>query len=359
MARLLTFLLLPLAWLYAAVLAGRNWLYDHGWKRSETFAVPLVGVGNLRVGGTGKTPHVLWLVEELLRQGHRPAILSRGYGRQTHGPRLAGPADSAATVGDEPWQYYGQFAGRRVPVAVAEKRGLGVALLLREHPEISIIVLDDAYQHRAVRPALNILLTELARPFYADYVLPAGRLRESRAGARRADVVIITKCPPDLPAAARAAAETQVRRYARPGVPVLFSAYDYAPPQAIQAENELTTGTPAPAPTAGPALLLTGIAQPGPLREYLLGQGYTLGHHAEFPDHHAFTVADLTGLRAHWQPGWPIFTTEKDATRLLAPALRAARAGLPFYTIPVRVAFLGNGGAVLRRLLPEAPAPRT
>ncbi|MCI1187375.1 tetraacyldisaccharide 4'-kinase [Hymenobacter sp. DH14] len=358
MARLLTFLLLPLSWLYAVVLAGRNWLYDYGWKRSETFAVPLVDVGNLRVGGTGKTPHVIWMVEELLRQGHRPAILSRGYGRQTQGPRLAGPADSAATVGDEPWQYYGQFAARQVPVAVAEKRGLGVALLLSQHPEISIIVLDDAYQHRAVRPTLNILLTELARPFYTDHVLPAGRLRESRAGAARADVVIITKCPPDLSSAARAAVAQRVRRYTRPGVPVLFSAYTYAAPQLLPVADDAAAIAAEPTASAGPALLLTGIAQPGPLREYLAQQGYTLGWHAEFPDHHAFTPADLAALRAHWQPGWPIFTTEKDATRLLDPALRAARAGLPFYTIPVRVAFLGDGGAVLRRRLPAAPAPR-
>ena len=106
----------------------------------------------------------------------------------------------------------------------------------------------------------------------------------------------------------------------------------------------------------GPALLLTGIAQPGPLREYLENQGYTIQHHAIFPDHHAFQPDDLAVLGAHWQPGWPIFTTEKDATRLQTPELVAARAGLPLYTIPVRVAFLGNGGTVLRQLLPRAPA---
>ena len=354
----MAFLLLPFAWLYAAVMALRNWLYAQGWKTSETFAVPLLNVGNLRVGGTGKTPHVSWLVEELLRQGHRPAILSRGYGRRTQGPRLAGPADSAATVGDEPWQYYGQFTASRVPVAVAEKRGLGVALLLRAHPETTVVVLDDAYQHRAVRPTLNILLTELARPFYDDYVLPAGRLRESRAGAARADVVIITKCPPDLSVAERAAVELRVRRYARPGVPVLFSAYAYGAPQLLINDNELVAADCGSVAGVRPALLLTGIAQPGPLREQLAAQGYTIRFHAEFPDHHAFVPADLAGLRAHWQPGWPIFTTEKDATRLLDPALRAARAGLPFYTIPVRVAFLGDGGAVLRRQLPAAPARR-
>ncbi|GAB3309141.1 tetraacyldisaccharide 4'-kinase [Hymenobacter humi] len=360
MQSLLAFLLLPFSWLYAAVLAVRNWLYDAGWKKSETFAVPLLNVGNLRVGGTGKTPHVAWLVEELLRQGHRPAILSRGYGRRTKGPRLAGPTDSAATVGDEPWQYYQQFSAQHMPVAVAEKRRLGVALLLQTHPEVTVIVLDDAYQHRAVRPSLNVLLTELARPFYDDQVLPAGRLRESCRGAQRADVVIVTKCPPDLSAAAQAAVTQRIRRYARPAVPVLFSAYAYAEPQPLTAEQEAVAAEPValkvPEPGRKSALLLTGIAQPGPLREHLESEGYTIQHHAVFPDHHAFQPADLQALRAHWQPGWPIFTTEKDATRLLAPELGAARAGLALYTIPVRVAFLGDGGAALRQLLPGAPA---
>ncbi|MGI4762665.1 MAG: tetraacyldisaccharide 4'-kinase [Janthinobacterium lividum] len=349
-------LLLPFSWLYAAVLAGRNWLYDHGWKASAPGWVPLLGVGNLRVGGTGKTPHVAWLVEELLRQGQRPAILSRGYGRQTKGARLATAADSAATVGDEPWQYFEQFGAQDVPVAVAENRQLGLDLLRQRHPELTCVVLDDAYQHRRVRPALNILLTELARPFYHDYVLPAGRLRESRAGAARADVVIVTKCPPGLSAAAQAAAAAQVRRYTRPGVPVLFSAYEYAAPAPLVINNDLAS--PAPVldpsrqPAPGPALLLTGIAQPGPLREHLERLGYSIRYHAALPDHHVFQPADLRALYQHWQPGWPVFTTEKDATRLGGEGeagLRSLWPGplLPMaghtYTIPVRVALLGEG----------------
>jgi tetraacyldisaccharide 4'-kinase len=352
-------LLLPFSWLYAAVLAVRNWLYDRGWKRSAGGWVPLLGVGNLRVGGTGKTPHVAWLVEELLRQGQRPAILSRGYGRQTKGPRLATPADDAATVGDEPWQYFEQFGPLGVPVAVAENRQLGLALLRRQHPGLSCVVLDDAYQHRRVRPTLNILLTELARPFYHDWVLPAGRLRESRAGAARADVVILTKCPPGLPAAQRAA-EAQVRRYARPGVPVLFSAYAYGAPVPLGLGPEVGPASGASPPAPGPALLLTGIAQPGPLREHLESQGYTIVHHARLPDHHAFQPADLAALRPHWQPGWPIFTTEKDATRLASPGLWAGPAGAlagHCYTIPVRVALLGQGAAQLASLVAGATGP--
>lgn len=358
-------LLLPFSWLYAAVLAVRNWLYDHGWKRSAPGWVPLLGVGNLRVGGTGKTPHVAWLVEELLRQGQRPAILSRGYGRQTTGPRLATPHDSAATVGDEPWQYFDEFGPQGVPVAVAESRQRGLDLLQQHHPETTCVVLDDAYQHRRVRPTLNILLTELARPFYHDWVLPAGRLRESRAGAARADVVIVTKCPPDLAAEAQAAAEAQVRRYARTGVPVLFSAYAYAAPDPFAVSFDLDGQAlpPGHQPTPGPALLLTGIAQPGPLREYLESQGYDIRHHAVLPDHHAFQPADLRALYQHWQPGWPVFTTEKDATRLQGegelglrslwpgPALQMVR---HTYTMPVRVALLGNGAARLAQAVAAA-----
>ncbi|RZK52814.1 MAG: tetraacyldisaccharide 4'-kinase, partial [Hymenobacter sp.] len=295
---------------------------------------------------------VTWLVEELLRQGQRPAILSRGYGRQTKGPRLAAPPDSAATVGDEPWQYYQQFSAQGVPVAVAENRQLGLDLLRRQHPELTTVVLDDAYQHRRVHPALNVLLTEWARPFYHDFVLPAGRLREARAGAARADVVIFTKCPPELSAAAQAALVAQVRRYARPEVPVLFSAYAYAAPRPLTAAAR-ALGRPV-ADQLG--LLLTGIAQPGPLREHLRAAGVELAEAFTFPDHHAFTPADLAAVRARWRPGQAIFTTEKDATRLLAPALAAGLAGLPVYTIPVRVALLGTGAARLRQLLPTPSA---
>lgn len=348
-----TKLLLPLAGLYAGVAAGRNWLYDRGWRASAPGWVPLLGVGNLRVGGTGKTPHVAWLMEELLRQGQRPAILSRGYGRQTTGPRLAGPADSAATVGDEPWQYYHWFAARGVAVAVAENRQLGLDLLRQQRPETTVVVLDDAYQHRRVQPTLNILLTEWARLFTRDYVLPAGRLRESRAGAARADVVIITKCPPHLSGADQAALAAEVRRYARPAVPVLFSCYAYAPPQPLT-PAAVAAGVPAP---PGPVGLLTGIAQPGPLREYLQEVGYQLAECFEFADHHAFTVAELAGVAARLPAGLGLFTTEKDATRLAAPALRAALAGRAVYTIPVRVALLGTGAAELGQLVAAAVGP--
>ncbi|RSK50150.1 tetraacyldisaccharide 4'-kinase [Hymenobacter rigui] len=344
MPNLLSYLLLPLSWLYAAVMAGRNWLYEQGWKPQTAFPeVPVLNVGNLRVGGTGKTPHVTWLVQWLRQQGQRPALLSRGYGRRTRGYRLTSPTDTAATVGDEPLQQFQQFAGQ-VPVALCEDRVAGIRQLLQEVPDLTAVVLDDAYQHRRVQPACNILLTEQQRPFYQDWVLPAGRLRESRRGARRADVIIVTKCPLQLPAAEQQQITRRIRRYARPDVPVLFSGYAYGAPVAVP-------GTAASVQPGPEVVLLTGIAQPGPLVEYLAEAGYRIRHHARFADHHAFSPADLQALAAQLQPGQCVLTTQKDAARLMEPHLAASVRNLPVFYIPIEVRFLADGAARLAEQL--------
>ncbi|GAB2965487.1 tetraacyldisaccharide 4'-kinase [Hymenobacter coalescens] len=352
MARLLTLLLLPLSWLYAGVAAVRNWLYDSGAWESSGAEVPLINVGNLRVGGTGKTPHVAWVVQQLLDRGQLPAILSRGYGRRTRGFRLAAAADTAATIGDEPWQHFHGFGGQ-VPVVVDEDRRHGLAELARLAPDVTAVVLDDAYQHRRVRPTLNILLTEQARPFWLDHVLPAGRLRESRRGARRADAVIVTKCPPDWPEAAQQAAAAQVRRYARAGVPVLFSGYTYGAPEPVFEDQH----HPFPVP-GQPVVVLTGIAQPEPLLAELRRQGFAVVAHHRFADHHAFTPAELQAVRAARPAGAALVTTEKDAARLRDPALHTSAADLPLFYVPIRVAFLADGAARLQALLTPLLTPR-
>lgn len=344
MPPILTLLLLPFSWLYAGVMAVRNWLYDTGRKTSGNFwPVPVLSVGNLRVGGTGKTPHVAWLVRELLRQGRQPAILSRGYGRRTRGFRLGSAQETAETFGDEPLQHYQDFGGA-VPVAVCEDRLIGLNQLF-SLPQVGAVVLDDAYQHRRVQPDFSVLLTEQHRPFYEDYVLPAGRLRESRGGARRADVVIVTKCEADLNAVQQQEIARRIRCYARPEVPVLFSTYAYAAPVPL-------AGSAAPPTPGGPEIvLLTGIAQPGPLLDYLTAAGFRVVHHAAFADHHSFTVPEIAAVAAHCGPGRCIFTTQKDATRLLAPALHTEIARLPVFYIPITVEFLADGAARLRQLL--------
>lgn len=352
MPTLLTYVLMPFAWLYAGVLAVRNWLYDRGWKSSARFsAVPVLSVGNLRVGGTGKTPHVAWLVEQLRQQGQQPAILSRGYGRHTRGLRLASTTETAATLGDEPWQQFTHFGGQ-VPVAVSEDRLKGLHELLRLQPQITTVVLDDAYQHRRVRPDFSVLLTEQQRPFYHDHVLPAGRLRESRAGAARADVVVVTKCDPTLTAAVQQEIQQQIRRYSQPNVPVLFSTYVYGAPVPVGRSGAIAEAF------SLEIVLLTGIAQPGPLREYLLGAGYQIVHHAEFNDHHAFTAQEIAALKVHYGPGRRIFTTQKDAARLLDPALHTEMANLAVFYIPIAVEFLADGADRLRQLLPVAIQPQ-
>lgn len=345
MSRLLTLLLLPFSWLYAGVTAVRNWLYDSEKWQSTGAAVPLIGVGNLRVGGTGKTPHVAWVVEQLLDLGQQPAILSRGYGRATKGFRRASAADTAASIGDEPWQHFHGFGGQ-VPVVVDEDRRHGLAELAQVAPEVSAVVLDDAYQHRRVRPDLNILLTEQARPFWLDYVLPAGRLRESRAGARRADVIIVTKCPSDLPAAEQQRVKQHIRRYARPEALVLFSSYEYGVPQPVFG------AAAAPGPEV-PVVLLTGIAQPAPLLAELRRRGYEVVQQHRFADHHAFTAAELQRIGAGLPAGAAILTTEKDAARLREPALHTSAATLPLFYVPIRVTFLADGAVrLLARLTP-------
>ncbi|RSK24150.1 tetraacyldisaccharide 4'-kinase [Hymenobacter metallilatus] len=339
-----SYLLLPLSWLYAAVMAGRNWLYAQGWKGSTAFPeVPVLSVGNLRVGGTGKTPHVAWLVEWLLRQGQQPALLSRGYGRRTRGYRLAQPSDTAATLGDEPLQQFRHFRGL-VPVAVSEDRVAGIRHLLQREPAPTAVVLDDAYQHRRLQPAFNMLLTEQQRPFYSDEVLPTGRLRESRRGAGRADVVIITKCDPQLSATQQRDIRQHVLRYARPEVPVLFSCYDYGRPVPVP-------GTAAPEQPGLEVLLLTGIAQPEPLLHYLEAAGYHVRHHARFPDHHVFQLRELRALATQLRPGQCVLTTQKDAARLMEPTLAASMANLPVFYIPIEVRFLADGAARLAALL--------
>lgn len=341
MPHLLVLLLLPFSWLYAGVMAVRNWLYDKKLKLSFAFEIPVISVGNLRVGGTGKTPHVAWLVAELQSRGAKPAILSRGYGRITKGFRSADAAATAATIGDEPLQHYQDFGGQ-IPVAVAEDRRAGITQLLATHSKLTTVVLDDAYQHRRVRPALSILLTEQQRPFYTDCVLPAGRLRESRAGAHRADIVIVTKCSETLSPAQRQDIAQQVRRYAKPNVPVLFSTYAYGEPVALESLKK---------PPSTDIVLLTGIAQPEPLRAYLGAAGYRIRHHASFGDHHAFTAADVAAVAAQLQPGQCVFTTQKDAVRLLEPSLRMAVAQLPVFYIPITVQFLADDATRLRHLL--------
>lgn len=335
MKYLLSVFTAPLSLLWGLVVFVRNQLFDYGLLKSQSFGVPLICVGNIAVGGTGKTPHVEYLLHLLHEQGYRVAMLSRGYGRRTRGYLLANPQHTAADIGDEPFQI-----SRNCPfaqVAVAEKRVIGIRQLMALPNPPQVIVLDDAFQHRYVRAGLNILLTDAHRLYTTDHLLPWGRLREPASSARRAQVVVVTKCVgserPALPV--------------EEGQHLFYSHIQYAAPQPFDAHSTVLTSNNAPDAAPEPCsyagrsvLLIAGIANPLPLVNYISDSGAQNVTTLSFADHHAFTVKDALRINQAWQklldgmlpdarPALAV-TTQKDATRLqtliphLAPTLRRA-----------------------------------
>ena len=330
-------MLTPLSWLYGGVTALRNRLFDWGVLPSEHFPLPVICVGNLSVGGTGKTPHVEYLVR-LLGGRYRLAVLSRGYKRRTRGFRLADTTDTSETIGDEPFQLKKKFP--QLLVAVSEDRCEGIRRLraLPEEQRPTLLLLDDAFQHRYVKPSLSILLTDSHRLYTRDAVLPVGRLRESACGASRADVVIVTKCEP-LPAASdRVAIRAELAL--REGQTLCFSEIRYGDLFPLFPE-EAPSRTLASLATAE-VLLWTGIAHPEPLARWLRQYAKRISA-IVFPDHHAFTEADVRQIEATYQSlpaaGRLMIVTEKDAARLTAfPFIPAAwRASL--YCVPIEIGF--------------------
>jgi tetraacyldisaccharide 4'-kinase len=326
----LHFLLFPFAVLYDWITRIRNRMYDQGLKPSVRFEVPVISVGNLTVGGTGKTPMIEYLIR--LLSDHKLATLSRGYGRRTKGFRIADAADGAATLGDEPFQLYRKF-GDRVVVAVGEERALAIPSILQEHAETEVILLDDAYQHRRVIPSLNILLSDYNRPFYIDYLLPSGRLREARSGAGRADMIVVTKCPTDLSEGEMATIRQQIHSYA--DRPLFFSRILYgAPVDMAGNEGEVPEKLG----------LVSGIANPIPLERYVSEQ-YKLVKHFNFADHHVYTVSDMLKLKRFVQehPGVGLLTTEKDRVKLDTAELTHHVRSLPLFYLPIELEFVKSG----------------
>lgn len=329
----LKFLLLPFAMIYDVVMDVRNRLYDMKLKPSTTFDIPVIGVGNLAVGGTGKTPMTEYLIR-LLSDQYKIATLSRGYGRKTKGFRIAGAQDNASTLGDEPFQMYKKFSPT-VHVSVGEERALAIPLLLQELDNTDAIVMDDAFQHRSVIPGFSVLLTEFSRPFFNDHVLPYGRLREGPEGAARADVVIVTKCPSQLEDETMMNFEHKIRGYA--SKPIFFSKIRYGEP--------VSFGDPT-RKLSDRVILVTGIANSDVLEEYVR-KSFTLIKHVAFRDHYIFKSSDLQALQQLVQKNEhepvSILTTEKDRVKLETSELMPSVSRLPFFYLPIEVEFLRNG----------------
>ena len=311
------FLLLPFAILYGLGVRLRHFLYDRGWLSSKRYHFPIVCVGNLAVGGTGKTPMVEYLVRLLGQE--QVAILSRGYRRKTRGFVLADDSATAMTLGDEPYQYHRKFP--RATVAVCESRQEGIERLL-ENPHFKYIILDDAFQHRKVQAGTNLLLTSYDKLYTQDFLLPVGSLRDIRSRARKAQIIIVTKCP-ELTQAEQEKIIQQLKPL--PSQKVYFTSIAYSDRVYSHEDSQALKDF-----IATPFTLVTGIANPTPLVDFLEKQGASFEHLA-YSDHHHFSNRELELLRQKGR----ILTTEKDYVRL-----EGALSTL--YYLPIETQFLND-----------------
>jgi tetraacyldisaccharide 4'-kinase len=336
--KLLRIVLFPFSWLFMAIMEARNFLYDKGLLRTIHFDVPVVSVGNLTVGGTGKTPMVEMLAAQMADRV-RIALLSRGYRRKTRGFRLAGEEDNADTIGDEPYQYRLKFGSETV-VAVGEDRALAIPEILLRHPETQLLILDDAFQHRSVYRDVNILLVDYNRPIDKDHLLPAGRLRERKSSAGRANVVVVTKCPPDMSDHEKHQLQNRLRRYLREDCPLFFSHIQYLPLRPVfGAEHNVAC--------AGKVVFFSGIASDRQPVSYLSEQ-YDVVQVIRFPDHYRYTPGVLR--RRILEPvgrlgseGICLVTTEKDMARI--HSVRKSESlfsGVPLYYVPIEFRMFGE-----------------
>jgi tetraacyldisaccharide 4'-kinase len=334
-------LLYPLSLIYGAVTGFRNFLYNTDILKRHEFRLPIICVGNITVGGTGKTPHTEYLVE-LLRKKFRVATLSRGYLRKSTGFRIASSSDDVKDLGDEPLQIFQKFPD--VTVAVDRDRVKGVHLLLKEKPETEVIILDDGFQHRSITPGFVILLTDFGRLMIKDHLLPYGRLRESVSNMRRADIIIITKSPENISPIQRRIIVKEVNK--APYQNLYFTTFDYKDPIPVFShhdENKLSLIEQKKSKSG--IVLLTGIANPTPFKEYLSGFFKEIVH-ISFPDHHRFTDKDLDKVSSAFHNLASrhkfLITTEKDAVRFrefsnIAEIIRSSA-----YYIPVGIKFLND-----------------
>lgn len=325
-------LLFPISLLYGFITWLRNKLFDWRILPSKAFDHPLIGVGNLSTGGTGKTPHVEYLVK-LLKKSYKVAVLSRGYKRRSKGFQVASKQSTVREIGDEPLQVY--LKHPEVLVAVHANRRKGVQKILDDYPKNEVILLDDVFQHRYVKPGLNILLTDYHKIFTKNYMLPTGNLREFRGGASRADALVITKTPSVFSPLDR---KLILKDLARFNIGKIFFSYIrygvWIPLSPIAKERNMQN--------AKTIILVTGIANPTPLGEYLKRLCLDLKIF-KYPDHHQFTENEIGSLIEQYHETYSgskaIITTEKDSMRLRKPELARLIENLPVYYVPIEVDF--------------------
>ena len=331
--------LLPLSWLYGIGVRLRNWMFDIGLKKTRSFDIPIIAVGNITVGGSGKTPHVEYLIN-LLHEQFKVGVLSRGYKRKSKGYVLADKDTSMPKIGDEPFQMKSKYTD--IYVAVDKKRCHGIDRLTTDSAtkDVDVILLDDAYQHRYVKPGINILLIDYHRLIIYDELLPAGRMREPKEQTARADMVIITKCPKDLKPMEFRVLKRALNLY--PYQELYFTTLRYNALTALFSGERLSLNV---LPKNVNILLLTGIASPQQMIVDLQSVSKNITP-LTFGDHHQFTPSDIERINSTFD-AMPepkiIITTEKDATRLIHAKGLADNTKKNIYALPIRIQFMLGG----------------
>ncbi len=328
-------ILIPVGWLFGQITRLRRFCYRKGIFHSRKADVPTINVGNIAVGGTGKTPHVEYLLS-LLKENHQPALLSRGYGRNTHGYVFANSNEESLTaecIGDEPLLLHSIHP--ELPLAVDGNRLEGIRKLCLDAPDTDIIILDDAFQHLSLKADINIVLTEYSWPYYQDYPMPAGRLREFPSAIADADMVIVTKTTAD-PQTIQKEAWRQ-RLQLTPQQPLFFTSYQYlAPIPVTPAAQSFSTEN------VTDILLVTGIGHSQPMVDYLESQ-FHIVNHIQYADHQRYTLADIRHIQQTYDSigrQLPILTTEKDWMRIQDKVLKKSVSSLPIFILPIMVQFI-------------------
>lgn len=324
--------LLPISWIYTAIVWVRNQLYNTNLLKVNSFDIPIITIGNLSVGGTGKTPHAEYIAKFFLNQGFSVGVVSRGYKRKTKGVIIANEKTKPQDIGDEPFQIFNKMPS--LYLAVAEKRKAGIDALLKYNTAIDIIILDDAFQHRSVKAGLNILLSDYHKPFFEDIMLPAGTLREPKIAAQRADMIVVTKTPAELSIYDKKYIETTISPM--PHQQVLFSYVDYLPvktlDQTSKFEWKISHGI----------LLVTGIAYANGFYTEVKKHVKQVKH-LNYPDHYEYSLRDLEQIEQQYHelimPEKWVLTTEKDFVKLAQFKDWFSEKGIKLAYWPIEITF--------------------
>ena len=336
------YLLYPFSLVYGGVIVVRNFLFDKKIFKSTSFNFPIICVGNIATGGTGKSPMTEYLIE-LLYHNYKVATLSRGYKRKTKGYALATERTTALDIGDEPMQFFEKYNGK-IYVAVGEERIVAIPQILQDAPDTKVIILDDGFQHRKVKAGLNIVLSDYNNLYTKDFLLPTGDLRDVKASMKRADIIVITKCPAELNEEEKNKVIKNIAPLAQQKI--FFTIIQYANPYHLFTKNtiEIKNDTD--------VLLIAGIANPKPLKEYL---SKNVAHYdmLKYSDHHIFSIADLKEIKTQFEKNKTehkiILTTEKDAVRLQKFGNEIA--DLPIYVLPIKQQFLFEEGKAFNKVV--------